>query len=131
MPAGIPPHHRRPSYGFEIWTFRRSRARAVAPRGVALDGHPRQRTVEPPWEPPVGVSWRSSIAAGTSSIRTDRRVEEHGTGEADAEELTMRSLSPMKLPNTTTMMAAAAVITPCRGRQPIGRVLSPVRTYSS
>ena len=75
----------------------------------------------------------SSIVAGTSSIRTMVASISTAMERPRPNSLTTRSDSPMKLPKTTTMIAAAAVITRAVEANPSATEarLSPVRSHSS
>ena len=70
---------------------------------------------------------------GTISIRTRVASMAMAVASPRPKSLTTRLSSSTKLPNTTTMMAAAAVITRAVAARPSATELtaSPVRSYSS
>ncbi len=75
----------------------------------------------------------SSMVAGTSTMRTSVASMSTATARPRPMSLMARSSATTKLPNTHTMMAAAAVITRAVDASPstTARLLSPERSYSS
>ena len=75
----------------------------------------------------------SSIVAGTSSIRTMVASSRIAVARPVPISLSTRSFSSRKLPKTTTMIAAAAVMTLAVAARPSATDvrLSPVRCHSS
>ena len=73
------------------------------------------------------------MVAGTNSMRTMVASTSTALARPTPNSLTRRSVSPMKLPKTTTMIAAAAVMTLAVKARPSATepLLSPVRTNSS
>ena len=75
----------------------------------------------------------SSIVAGTSNMRTSVASSSTASARPEPNSLTIRLSSSRKAPNTTTMIAAAAVITLAVAASPSATefTASPVRSYSS
>ena len=125
--------------------IRRRRARARAPGGRRRRPRPAGRRGRNHRRSASGGSGRarpgihqlrsprSSIVAGTSSMRTTVASSRTASARPSPNSFPTRSSSNTNEPNTTTMMAAAAVITRAVAARPSATAVaeSPVLSYSS